>query len=72
MCDVLVAMTDATKRGKIIFGKNSDRPAGEFQVLHYSPSRSSSADGRIECSCVNVPDDVNVICPHKSVQEIHC
>jgi secernin len=59
MCDVLVAMNDSTRRKKIVFGKNSDRPAGECQVLHYSPGRSSSADGRIECSYLTVPDDVN-------------
>jgi len=56
MCDVLVAMPDATKRGSVIFGKNSDRPAGECQVLHYAPGRNREPDWRIECCYVSVPE----------------
>jgi len=38
MCDVLVALSDATKNGSIVFGKHSDRPVGECQVLNFSPA----------------------------------
>ncbi|MFQ5864110.1 MAG: C69 family dipeptidase [bacterium] len=61
MCDVLVAMPDATKNGKVIFGKNSDRPAGECQVLYYSPGRTQSADSEIHCSYVSVPESYPVL-----------
>jgi len=56
MCDVIVAMPDATRSGKILFGKNSDRPSRECQVLHYSPGGIHKADSSIQCSYVNVPD----------------
>ena len=54
MCDVLVALPDATKNGTILFGKNSDRPAGECQVLHFSPAGGYS---EIECSYLRLSMD---------------
>jgi len=33
MCDTLVALPNFTKDGTVIFGKNSDRPPNEAQVL---------------------------------------
>ncbi len=51
MCDVLVALPDATKNGSIIFGKNSDRPVGECQVLYFSPAGRYE---ELECSYVNL------------------
>jgi len=56
MCDVIVAMPDATRSGKILFGKNSDRPSRECQILHYSPGRIREPESSIPCSYVNVPD----------------
>ena len=47
MCDVLVALQDTTKNGSIVFGKNSDRPVGECQVLHFAPAGQFT---EIECS----------------------
>ncbi len=37
-CDTFVASADATRSGATIFGKNSDRPAGEAQPLRHSPA----------------------------------
>ena len=37
-CDTFVALPPATKNGTIIFGKNSDRPAGEVQEVVYHPA----------------------------------
>lgn len=51
MCDVLVALPDATKNGSIVFGKNSDRPAGECQVLHFSPAGRYQ---ELQCSYLSV------------------
>ena len=36
MCDTFVALPDATVDGSVIFGKNSDRPAGESQISKLS------------------------------------
>lgn len=34
-CDTFVAQKDSTTDGRLIFGKNSDRPAGEVQPLRF-------------------------------------
>ena len=36
MCDILVALADTTAGKRVTFAKNSDRPAGECQVLYDS------------------------------------
>lgn len=54
MCDLMVAMPDATRSGNVIFGKNSDRPAQECQVLHYSPGKAKQK--QIECSYITLPE----------------
>lgn len=41
-CDTFVAMPDATVDGRALVGKNSDRPAGEFQPLTYFPRRQGA------------------------------
>lgn len=46
-CDTFVALPDATRDGATIFGKNSDRPAGEAQPLRHSPPRSAGAPLRL-------------------------
>lgn len=56
MCDVLVALPDATRSGKVLFGKNSDRPAGECQPLHYSPGGKRAPRSRVQCSYAAVPE----------------
>ena len=57
MCDTWVAHSDMTKSGNVIFGKNSDRPSGECQVLYRSKSRSADPTHSVRCSYVQVPDD---------------
>lgn len=39
-CDTFVALPDATASGSVLFGKNSDRPAGEAQPLRSIPARA--------------------------------
>jgi secernin len=56
MCDLMVAMPDATKSGNVIFGKNSDRPARECQVLHYSPGSKKEIQQQIDCSYITLSD----------------
>ncbi|MDA2913462.1 C69 family dipeptidase [Acidobacteriia bacterium AH_259_A11_L15] len=61
MCDVLVALPDATGNGKVVFGKNSDRPAGECQPLHYSPGGRRAPGSQVHCSYVTVPEVEHVL-----------
>lgn len=37
-CDTFVVLPPATAKGNIVFGKNSDRPAGEVQEVVYLPA----------------------------------
>lgn len=56
MCDILIALPDATAHGRVVFGKNSDRPAGECQVLYDSIGEQRPAGGHIGCAFVEVPE----------------
>lgn len=40
-CDTFVALPDATASGSVLFGKNSDRPAGETQPLRSFSARAA-------------------------------
>lgn len=42
-CDSFVALPDTTRNGSVVFGKNSDRPAGEAQPLRRHPARAAGA-----------------------------
>ena len=37
MCDTLVALGNSTLDGNVIFGKNSNRPYNEVQLITFSP-----------------------------------
>jgi len=55
MCDIVVALPDSTRNRSILFAKNSDRPAGECQVLYESPRRDGHAR-EIDCSYIRIAD----------------
>ncbi|GAA2614605.1 C69 family dipeptidase [Streptomyces axinellae] len=46
-CDTFVALPDATRGGGVLFGKNSDRPAGEAQPLRRVPARPAGEPLRL-------------------------
>lgn len=46
-CDTFVAQRDATTEGRVIFGKNSDRPAGEAQPLRFMPATTPETPTRL-------------------------
>lgn len=54
-CDTYVAQTDVTASGGLIFGKNSDRPAGEAQPLRFVQARDKG--DQLDLSYVSVPDE---------------
>lgn len=47
-CDTFVALPPTTVGGRIIFGKNSDRPSDEVQEIVYFPERSYGAGEKLE------------------------
>jgi len=54
MCDILVATPKATKMGKMIFAKNSDRDPNEAQVLEYIPP-TKHEENEVKMTYVNFP-----------------
>lgn len=55
MCDTLVALQNSTKEEKVIFGKNSDRPQTEAQLITSSPRRTYSNDQQLNCTYITIP-----------------
>jgi secernin len=55
MCDIVVALPDSTSQRRVVFGKNSDRPAGECQVW-FDSRDDANPSGRISCAFVEVPE----------------
>ncbi|TFF84091.1 MAG: peptidase C69 [Promethearchaeota archaeon] len=55
MCDTLVALGNSTKSGHVIFGKNSDRPSSEAQLITYMPAMHHSKAEQIKCTYITIP-----------------
>jgi len=55
MCDTLVALGNSTEDGNIIFGKNSDRPFNEVQMITYSPRMNFEKGDTLKCTYIEIP-----------------
>ncbi len=55
MCDTFVALPDVTLGGELIFGKNSDRPAGEVQDVVAFPASTHAAVDTVQCTYLQIP-----------------
>lgn len=55
MCDTWVALADATHDGRVILGKNSDRPIFDCQPLLLEPRRAWDAGAQLQLEYVRVP-----------------
>jgi len=55
MCDTLVALGNSTLDGSVIFGKNSDRPQTESQLITYSPRIKYSKGEQVKCTYISIP-----------------
>ncbi|MBY8986713.1 MAG: C69 family dipeptidase [Candidatus Lokiarchaeota archaeon] len=55
MCDTLVALGNSTKDASIIFGKNSDRPNDEVQLISYNPRITYSKNQYLKCTYITIP-----------------
>jgi secernin len=51
----MVALPDVTKLQDLIFGKNSDRPAGEIQDVIFIPAETYTAKASVECTYITIP-----------------
>lgn len=55
ICDTLVALKSATNDNSVIFGKNSDRPYEEVQLITYSPAAKHSNNDEVKCTYISIP-----------------
>ena len=55
VCDTFVALPDSTLGGELIFGKNSDRPAGEVQDVTAFASQQYAAGETVQCTYLQIP-----------------
>ena len=55
MCDTLVALNNSTKDKSVIFGKNSDRPQDEAQLITYAPRIRYSKGEEVKCTYISIP-----------------
>ena len=55
-CDTLVSIfKDKEGEKHVIFGKNSDRPPSEVQLISYIPSAEHPTNSTIECTYIEIP-----------------
>ncbi|MFX0187557.1 MAG: peptidase C69 [Candidatus Hodarchaeota archaeon] len=55
MCDTLVALGNSTSDGSVIFGKNSDRPLTEAQLITFIPRAKYSKSEVVKCTYITIP-----------------
>ena len=55
MCDTLVALGNSTEDGSVIFGKNSNRPQTEAQLVTYTPRTKYSRGDNVKCTYISIP-----------------
>lgn len=61
MCDIFIILPDSTKKGDIIFGKNSDRPHGEIQDVIVTSSQTHKSSEIVECTYITIPQVKNTL-----------
>jgi len=55
MCDTLIALGNSTTDGSVLFGKNSDRPQSEAQLITYAPRTKYSKGDQVKCTYISIP-----------------
>ena len=55
MCDTFIALPPATVDGAVVFGKNSDRPHDEHQIVVHFPREHHPPGATLRCTYIEVP-----------------
>ena len=55
MCDTFVSVGSASLTGSTIFGKNSDRPEDEVQLVVFIPKQEDAYPSDLECTYITIP-----------------
>ncbi|XP_076033518.1 secernin-2 isoform X2 [Oratosquilla oratoria] len=53
-CDTFVVLPGKTKGNHVVFGKNSDRPAGEVQEINYIAAQDHSEGSKVQCTYISI------------------
>ncbi|KAM9549573.1 secernin-3 [Guaruba guarouba] len=53
-CDTFVALPPAAAGGRVVFGKNSDRPADEVQEVVHFPAAAHPPGAALECTYITI------------------
>lgn len=54
-CDTFIAFSPMTEPGRVIFGKNSDRPRGESQNIRRYPAQTFPEESKLKCTYLEIP-----------------
>ena len=55
MCDTLVALSNATTDGSVLFAKNTDREPNEAHFLTIIPAAEHTAGSKVKCTYTEIP-----------------
>ncbi len=55
MCDTLIALSNATADGSVIFAKNSDREPNEAHEVLILPAKDYASGSQVRCTYIEVP-----------------
>ncbi len=59
MCDTMVALSNSTSDGSVLFAKNSDREPNEASMLVQYPSLDHEPGSRVKCTYIDIPQAVH-------------
>ncbi|MFO7836594.1 MAG: C69 family dipeptidase [Candidatus Thorarchaeota archaeon] len=54
MCDTVIVLPEAAADSRALFGKNSDRPPNEAQIVEYIPRKKHEED-EVSCTHISIP-----------------
>ena len=66
MCDTLVALCNSTEDRNVIFGKNSDRPQAEAQLITYNPRTQYQKGEKVSCTYITIPQVIETAAVYMS------
>ncbi len=55
MCDTIVALSNSTASGEVLFAKNSDRDSNEAHLIELIPAQDHSPTARLQCTYIEIP-----------------
>ncbi|KAI9028793.1 secernin-2-like protein [Hyaloraphidium curvatum] len=60
-CDTFVALPPATAHGGVVFGKNSDRPSREVQLVEVHAAATHGPESTVQCTYISIPQAASTL-----------